>query len=162
MTIVSLAILVVVVPLMFIFFRSKPEDAQDKIEIEGSVRDVIESLYKNQDSFLHQNSAYLKLAKFISNGVKKSKENAQYHYDIGNDFYRLWLDDTLTYSCAYFKSPEDTLVQAQKDKVDHILRKLNLQEGQRLLDIGCGWGELIFAAAQKYHVFKNEVFRMKK
>ncbi|HUS88806.1 MAG TPA: cyclopropane-fatty-acyl-phospholipid synthase family protein [Desulfosporosinus sp.] len=125
---------------------------QDKIEIKGSVRDVIESLYKNQDSFLHQNSAYLKLAKFIFNGVRKSKENAQYHYDIGNDFYRLWLDDTLTYSCAYFKSPEDTLFQAQKDKVDHILRKLNLQEGQRLLDIGCGWGELIFAAAQKCHV----------
>lgn len=125
---------------------------QDKIQIEGSVRDVIESLYKNQDSFLYQNSAYLKLAKFISNGVKKSKENAQYHYDIGNDFYRLWLDETLTYSCAYFKSPEDTLVQAQKNKVDHILRKLNLQEGQRLLDIGCGWGELILAAAQKYHV----------
>jgi len=125
---------------------------QDKLEIEGSVRDVIESLFKNQESFLHQNTAYLKLAKFISNGVRKSKENVQYHYDIGNDFYRLWLDDTLTYSCAYFKSPEDTLVQAQKNKVDHILRKLNLQEGQRLLDIGCGWGELILAAAQKYHV----------
>lgn len=125
---------------------------QDKIEIEGSVRDVIESLYKNKDSFLHQKSAYLKVAKFISNGIRKSKENAQYHYDIGNDFYRLWLDDTLTYSCAYFKSPEDTLAQAQKNKVEHILRKLNLQEGQRLLDIGCGWGELILTAAQKYHV----------
>ena len=125
---------------------------QDKLEIEGSVREVIESLYKNPDSFLHQNPAYLKLAKFISNGIRKSKENVHHHYDIGNDFYRLWLDDTLTYSCAYFKSPEDTLVQAQKNKVDHILRKLNLHEGQRLLDIGCGWGELILAAAQQYRV----------
>ncbi|KUO72428.1 MAG: SAM-dependent methyltransferase [Desulfosporosinus sp. BRH_c37] len=125
---------------------------QDKLEIVGSVRDVIESLYKNQDSFLHHNPAYLKLAKFISNGVRKSKENVHHHYDIGNDFYRLWLDDTLTYSCAYFKSPEDTLVQAQKNKVDHILRKLDLQEGQRLVDIGCGWGELILAAAKQYHV----------
>ncbi|HWQ43682.1 MAG TPA: cyclopropane-fatty-acyl-phospholipid synthase family protein [Desulfosporosinus sp.] len=125
---------------------------QDKIEIEGSVREVIESLYKNQDSFLHQSPAYLKLSKFITNGVRKSKENVQYHYDIGNDFYRLWLDETLTYSCAYFKSPEDTLVQAQKNKVDHILRKLNLHKGQRLLDIGCGWGELILAAAQQYQV----------
>ena len=123
-----------------------------RIEIEGSIRDVIESLFKNQDSFLYQSPAYLKLVKFISNGIKKSKENTQFHYDIGNDFYRLWLDDTLTYSCAYFKSPKDNLVQAQKNKVDHILRKLNLQEGQRLLDIGCGWGELILAAAQKYHV----------
>lgn len=122
------------------------------IEIEGSVRDVIESLYNNHDSFLHQNPAYLRLAKFVSNGIKKSRENAQHHYDIGNDFYRLWLDDTMTYSCAYFKSPEDTLVQAQRNKIEHILRKLDLQEGQRLLDIGCGWGELILAAARQYRV----------
>ena len=123
-----------------------------RIEIEGSIRDVIESLYNNKDSFLHQSPTFQKLAKYISNGIKKSKENVQYHYDIGNDFYRLWLDETMTYSCAYFKSPEDTLVQAQKNKVEHILRKLNLKEGQRLLDIGCGWGELIIAAAQKYRV----------
>lgn len=125
---------------------------QGKIEIEGSVRDVIESLYNNKESFLHQRPVYLKLAKSISNGLKKSKENVQHHYDIGNDFYRLWLDETMTYSCAYFKSPEDSLVQAQKNKIELILRKLNLQEGQHLLDIGCGWGELIIAAAQKYHV----------
>lgn len=124
-----------------------------RIEIEGSVREVIESLLNNKDSFLHQSPSYLKLVrKFISNGIKKSKENVQHHYDIGNDFYRLWLDETMTYSCAYFKSPEDSLVQAQKNKIEHILRKLNLQEEQRLLDIGCGWGELIITAAQKYRV----------
>lgn len=123
-----------------------------KIEIEGSIRDVIESLYNNKDSFLHQSPAYLKLAKLISNGIKKSKKNAQFHYDIGNDFYSLWLDETLTYSCAYFESPEDTLVQAQKNKIEHILSKLNLHEGQHLLDIGCGWGELIITSAQKYRV----------
>lgn len=123
-----------------------------RIEIIGSIRDVIESMYNNKDSFLHQNPAYLKLAKFISNGIKKSMENAQFHYDIGNDFYRLWLDETMTYSCAYFKSSEDTLAQAQRNKVDHILNKLNLQEGQSLLDIGCGWGELILVAAHKYRV----------
>lgn len=123
-----------------------------KIEIEGSVRDVVESLYNNKDSFLHQNPAYLKLAKFIANNLKQSKENAQFHYDIGNDFYQLWLDETMTYSCAYFKSPSDTLAQAQKNKVDHILRKLNLRAGQHLLDIGCGWGELIITATQKYQV----------
>ena len=122
------------------------------IEIKGSVRDVMESLFNNKDSFLYKNSAYLKMAKFISNGVKKSKENVQYHYDIGNDFYKLWLDETMTYSCAYFRSPEDTLTQAQKNKIDHILLKLNLHEGQRLLDIGCGWGELILTAAREYGV----------
>lgn len=88
----------------------------------------------------------------ISNNIRKSKEDVQYHYDIGNDFYQLWLDETMTYSCAYFQSPHDSLAQAQKNKVDHILRKLNLQAGQTLLDIGCGWGELILTAARTYGV----------
>ncbi|EGW37600.1 cyclopropane-fatty-acyl-phospholipid synthase family protein [Desulfosporosinus sp. OT] len=122
------------------------------IEIKGSIRKVMESLFINKDSFLYKNPTYLKMVKFISNGVRKSRENVQYHYDIGNDFYKLWLDDTMTYSCAYFKSPEDTLTQAQKNKIDHILLKLNLHEGQTLLDIGCGWGELILTAAREFRV----------
>lgn len=122
------------------------------IEIQGSVREVMESLFNNKDSFLFKNPTYLKMVKFISNGVRKSKENVQFHYDIGNDFYKLWLDETMTYSCAYFKSPEDTLTQAQKNKIDHILLKLNLHAGQNLLDIGCGWGELILTAAREYRV----------
>ncbi|MFZ3101821.1 MAG: cyclopropane-fatty-acyl-phospholipid synthase family protein [Desulfitobacteriaceae bacterium] len=125
---------------------------QKKIDIVGSVQKVIESLYKNQDSFLYQKNAYVKLVKILFNSIRKSKENVQFHYDIGNDFYRLWLDETMTYSCAYFKSPEDSLLQAQKNKVDHILLKLNLHPGQTLLDIGCGWGELILAVAKTYQV----------
>ncbi len=74
------------------------------------------------------------------------------HYDIGNDFYKLWLDETLSYSCAYFKNPEDTLYQAQVNKVDYILEKLNLKEGMSLLDIGCGWGFLLIEAVKKYKV----------
>ena len=74
------------------------------------------------------------------------------HYDIGNDFYQLWLDDTMTYSCGYFASDDDTLTQAQKNKVHYILKKLHLKAGQTLLDIGCGWGELIIAAARNYRV----------
>lgn len=123
-----------------------------KIDIEGSVQEVIESLYNNQHSFLNQKNPYVKLAKFVSNNTRKSKENVQFHYDIGNDFYRLWLDESMTYSCAYFKTPDDSLNQAQKNKVEHILRKLNLQPGQTLLDIGCGWGELILTAARAYGV----------
>ncbi|MCO1601469.1 SAM-dependent methyltransferase [Desulfosporosinus nitroreducens] len=123
-----------------------------KIDIVGTVQKVIESLYKNQSSFLHQKKGYKKLFKIFSNSIRESKENIQFHYDIGNDFYSLWLDETMTYSCAYFKSPEDSLLQAQRNKVSHILRKLNLQPGQTLLDIGCGWGELIIAAAKDYQV----------
>ena len=125
---------------------------QRKIEIEGSVQKVIESIYKKADSPLYRKNAYVKWAKLLSNNTRRSKENIQFHYDIGNDFYRLWLDETMTYSCAYFKSSEDSLTQAQINKVDHILGKLNLQPGQTLLDIGCGWGELILTAAKTYQV----------
>ncbi len=78
--------------------------------------------------------------------------DVQHHYDLGNDFYRLWLDKSLTYSCAYFRKPSDSLETAQRQKVDHVLKKLNLQKGQRLLDIGSGWGELIIRAAKQYSV----------
>lgn len=88
----------------------------------------------------------------VKNNIKNSKKNIEFHYDVGNDFYKLWLDDTMTYSCGYFKSQNDSLTDAQKNKVDHILKKLNLKEGETLLDIGCGWGELIITAAKKYKV----------
>ena len=123
-----------------------------KIDVVGSVRKVIESLYKNQDSFIHQKKGYNKLFQIFSSILRKSQENIEFHYDIGNDFYSLWLDETMTYSCAYFKSPEDSLHQAQENKVAHILNKLNLKPGQTLLDIGCGWGELILTAAKTYKV----------
>lgn len=123
-----------------------------KIEIEGSVQEVIESLYNNSESFLYHTNEFSKLKKIITNNIKRSKENIQHHYDIGNDFYRLWLDETMTYSCGYFKKLDDSLNTAQKNKVEHILRKLHIEEGQTLLDIGCGWGQLIITAAKQYKV----------
>ena len=120
----------------------------NRIEINGKVQKVIESLYGNNNSFINKGT----LKKFISNNIKRSKENVVYHYDIGNDFYSLWLDETMTYSCGYFKTNEDTLNQAQKNKVNHILRKMFLKRGETLLDIGCGWGELIITAAKQYGV----------
>lgn len=122
------------------------------IDIEGSVQEAVESLYNNRSSFLRQGHLYNKALKLLSNNMKKSKENIEHHYDIGNDFYRLWLDDTMTYSCGYFHTENDTLSQAQKNKVDYILKKLNLREGQTLLDIGCGWGQLILTAAKQYKI----------
>lgn len=121
-----------------------------KLDIEGSIEDVIESLYNNKNSFLRNSEKYLKLLSKFTNNLKKSKENIEYHYDIGNDFYKLWLDETMTYSCGYFKSKDDTLETAQRNKVGHILKKLNIKPGQTLLDIGCGWGELIIEAAKQY------------
>lgn len=123
-----------------------------QVDIEGSIEEVIESFYNNKDSFLSNNSDFLGIKKLIKNNIGKSKENVQFHYDIGNDFYKLWLDETMTYSCGYFKSPTDSLVDTQKNKINHILKKLNIKEGDTLLDIGCGWGELIITAAKKYKV----------
>ena len=122
-----------------------------KLDIEGSIQDVIESLYNSKESFLG-NEKYANLIKMVKNNIKNSKKNIEFHYDVGNDFYKLWLDDTMTYSCGYFKSQNDSLTDAQKNKVDHILKKLNLKEGETLLDIGGGWGELIITAAKKYKV----------
>ena len=75
-----------------------------------------------------------------------------FHYDVSNDFYGLWLDQARVYSCAYFHSPQDSLDQAQRNKLEHICRKLRLQPGQTLLDIGCGWGALVCWAARHHGV----------
>ena len=75
-----------------------------------------------------------------------------FHYDVSNEFYRLWLDEERVYSCAYFTSPDESLDQAQRNKLEHICRKLRLQPGERLLDIGCGWGALVCWAARQHGV----------
>lgn len=97
----------------------------------------------------HFNSHYLFKAPV---NIKAQKKQVTSHYDLGNNFYSLWLDDTMTYSCGYFKDNEDTLNEAQINKTDHILSKLNLKEGMNILDIGCGWGFLLIEAAKKYGV----------
>lgn len=81
-----------------------------------------------------------------------NREAIAFHYDVSNEFYRLWLDERMVYSCAYFNDPDESLDQAQRNKLDHICRKLRLKAGERLLDIGCGWGALICWAAQHYGV----------
>lgn len=123
-----------------------------ELEIEGDMEKIMESIFNKKESFLNQNKVIGKLARIKANTVKKSKEDISYHYDLGNDFYGLWLDETMSYSCAYFKTEEETLFDAQMNKVHHILKKLNLKPGQTLLDIGCGWGYLIIEAAKRYHV----------
>jgi cyclopropane-fatty-acyl-phospholipid synthase len=90
--------------------------------------------------------------KLKANKKRKQAKQIQHHYDLGNDFYELWLDDSMTYSCAYFKKPGDTLKQAQSQKLDHILKKLQLKADMTLLDIGSGWGQLLIKAAQDYGV----------
>jgi len=83
------------------------------------------------------------------NLIRKSKENVAHHYDISEKFYDLFLDEKRQYSCAYFKNEHDTLEVAQNNKIDHIIKKLNLKPNQKVLDIGCGWGTLALDIAKK-------------
>lgn len=76
----------------------------------------------------------------------------QYHYDLSNEFYQLWLDEQMLYSCAYYQTHDQSLEKAQWHKLDHICRKLRLKPGQKMLDIGCGWGALVMHAAEHYGV----------
>ena len=86
-----------------------------------------------------------------------ARDYIQFHYDLSNDFYALFLDPQMQYSCAYFKDPKNTLEQAQRDKLDIICRKLRLKPGEKFLDIGSGWGGLICHAAQHYGVTSHGV-----
>jgi cyclopropane-fatty-acyl-phospholipid synthase len=81
-----------------------------------------------------------------------NKANIAHHYDVSNAFYRLFLDERMVYTCAYFTQDHDDLERAQTDKLEMICRKLRLKPGDRLLDIGCGWGALVCYAAQHYGV----------
>jgi cyclopropane-fatty-acyl-phospholipid synthase len=80
------------------------------------------------------------------------REAIQFHYDVSNEFYKLWLDRAMVYSCGYFERSDDELDQAQQAKLEHICRKLLLRPGERFLDIGCGWGALVIHAARQYGV----------
>ncbi|PWF99733.1 SAM-dependent methyltransferase [Levilactobacillus bambusae] len=119
------------------------------IDIDGSIEDLLTSAYETADSFFH-NSKFIKFLPKQKHTIQESKDDIAKHYDVGNDFYELWLDPTLTYSAAYFEHEDDTLEQAQINKVHHIIQKLDPQPGKTLLDIGCGWGTLMLTAAKEF------------
>ncbi len=86
------------------------------------------------------------------NTLGRSRHNVHHHYDLGNDFYRLWLDERMVYTCAYFNTPAATLDQAQVAKLDHVCRKLRLEPGMQVIEAGCGWGALALHMAEHYGV----------
>jgi len=124
------------------------------IDIEGDLQ-ALSSLYGGWEAAVGGSLAAraAKAAGRVFSFLPKmasEKKNIHYHYDLGNDFYSRWLDPTMTYSCAYFKKSDDSLEAAQNNKYDHICRKLRLKPGQRLIDIGCGWGGMMFYAAKRF------------
>ena len=126
---------------------------EGEIEIEGSVRDMmrVADILAKQGSKPDERGT--RPAFWWTRHSKKSDiEAIQHHYDVSNQFYSYWLDRDMVYSCAYFRSGDESLEQAQQQKLDLVCRKLMLQPGDRLLDIGCGWAALVIHAALHYQV----------
>ncbi len=118
-------------------------------DVEGPIAEVLSAA----DALSRQMGATVKGARPLFRNLHSRKRDSaaiRYHYDVSNDFYALWLDRAMVYSCAYFKSGDEDLDAAQEQKLDHICRKLRLQPGERFLDIGCGWGALVMRAAQRW------------
>ncbi len=124
------------------------------VDVDGDLADLMSLALRSGLIKVNQNSNGFAGAAMRAAGKIRSfsheKANIAHHYDLGNDFFRLWLDKSLTYSCAYFRNASDTIDEAQAQKIDHSLRKLRLQPGETLLDIGCGWGSMVIRAAENY------------
>lgn len=132
---------------------------EGRIDIEGSMRDVMAAAAKllpgspmdaARGGWL--TDLVRKVMSVWRHSVERDARQIEFHYDLSDDFYALWLDPRRVYSCAYYREPGMTLAQAQEAKLDHICRKLRLTAGERFLDVGAGWGGLLLWAAENYGV----------
>lgn len=131
--------------------------AAGEIEIENDIQTLLRlglaiAFEKNRMPLLEK-LRFAAVSHLNRGSLWRAPKNIAHHYDLGNDFYACYLDETMTYSCAYFKKASDSLYQAQLNKYEHIARKLMLQPDESLLDIGCGWGGMLIYAAQHYGTF---------
>ena len=123
---------------------------EGKLELEGSISEVIRVC----DELSHALIADDEGSRPVRSIHDKATDAAaiSYHYDLSNEFYQLWLDQDMAYSCGYFETGSESIDQAQQDKFRHLCRKLRLQPGEYLLDVGCGWGGLARFAAREFGV----------
>jgi cyclopropane-fatty-acyl-phospholipid synthase len=125
-----------------------------RIEIEGDLVQLLEFVYRSAAPRGGEASVPRRLAGWLHrprrNTLRGSRQNIHRHYDLGNDFYALWLGDTMAYTCAYFPNAEATLEQAQTAKMDHVCRKLRLRPTDSVVEAGCGWGSLALHMASRY------------
>ena len=126
------------------------------IEIEGGLIQFMETIYRALETTpkfrCKSDPAAYRRNQPSLNSLQESRRNIHHHYDIGNDFYRLWLDPEMLYTCAYFAGPDVPLDDAQIAKMDLVCRKLRLQPGQTVVEAGCGWGALARHMARRYGV----------
>jgi len=123
---------------------------EGRVDLEGSIEEAIEVGDALSTALLGDESAPAQ--HYLAHDKRSDAEAVSYHYDLSNEFYRLWLDRDMVYSCAYFETGQEDLNQAQQAKLRHLCRKLRLQPGDRLLDVGCGWGGLARFAAREFGV----------
>jgi cyclopropane-fatty-acyl-phospholipid synthase len=125
-----------------------------KVEVEGDLVELIALLYRGMAADEGKHSFGSRLASWFRrtqrNTLAGSRRNIHHHYDIGNDFYAMWLGETMAYTCAYYPTAAATLEQAQIAKMDHVCRKLQLQPGDSVVEAGCGWGSLALHMASRY------------
>jgi len=128
-----------------------------RIRVTGDLAAFLEAVYASIGD-THRGPGWCSrtLSRWIAfwqaNTLEGSRHNIHAHYDLGNDFYRLWLDSQLVYTCAYFPSASATLEEAQTAKLDYVCRKLRLQPGEKVVEAGCGWGALALHMARNYGV----------
>jgi cyclopropane-fatty-acyl-phospholipid synthase len=126
---------------------------EGRADVEGDVREAIRTAEALARSATSRRPMFDASAPTNARHTRRSdRDSIRHHYDVSNDFYALWLDPGMVYSCAYFHTEDDSLEKAQRQKLDHICRKLRLEPGERFLDIGCGWGALAIHAARAYGV----------
>ena len=119
-------------------------------DVQGRVHDVVQAASQLAHTSVPMQGRFARIFSTVRRNKAQDAQAIEHHYDVSNDFYRQWLDPHMVYSCAYFPRQNETLEEAQCAKLDHILNKILLKPGERLLDIGCGWGALAIRAAQKY------------
>lgn len=127
-----------------------------RLDVEGGLVRFIETLHRARLQYFDDSQLQWQLLKLWnrprSNSLAGSRKNIHHHYDLGNDFYRLWLDQEMQYTCAYMPHAEMSLEAAQAAKVDHVCRKLQLQPGEKVIEAGCGWGATALHMARHYGV----------
>lgn len=138
------------------FFQFAEAYTTGQVEVIGDLVEFLAACNRSVRNSKAAGAIYQLVSRWLRmprlHSLTKSRDNVYHHYDIGNDFYRLWLDENLAYTCAYFPTTAATIDEAQRAKFDHVCRKLWLRPGERVVEAGCGWGGLALHMARNYGV----------